>query len=246
MQPRTLDQILGELAGTYDPQINQIRQRQALIPGQIADEEKGLQAKQDQAFGDILGGARRRGLGFSGIPVGEQAKYASTEYLPALARLRQSGREQAMSLEDAIFGIQERRNTLAQGIRQQEVDRAEQIRQFNEQLAEQRRAASQQAAAYGSLYNTPRQNPVGNSATPQQPTLSLEEIFGAQSAPSQSKLPINLPKVGWSLAGLAAAPLLPYTTAAGLYSANKDRLGNVIKNPTGYAKGAYNKIKGLF
>lgn len=154
MQPRTLDQIISELGSTYDPQINSIRQRQNLIPGQVAEEEKGLQAKQENAFGDILGGARRRGLGFSGIPLAEQAKYTSTEFLPALARLKQSGREQAMSLEDAILGITERRNTLAQNLQQQDYQRslqerqmAEQIRQFNENLAAQRESARQQAAS---------------------------------------------------------------------------------------------------
>lgn len=147
MQPRTLDQIISELNPTYDPQIKSLRERQGLIPGQVAEEEKGLQAKQEQAFGDILGGARHRGLGFSGIPLSEQARYTSTEFLPALARLRQQGKEQAMSLEDAILGITERRNTLAQQLRQQEVDRAEQIRQFNEQMAFNREQAAAQERA---------------------------------------------------------------------------------------------------
>jgi len=138
MQPRSLDQIMSELSSTYDPQIQQVEARKALIPGQIQAEEQGLGAKQEQAFGDILGGARRRGLGFSGIPLGEQAKYTATEYLPALARLRQSGREQEMSLQDAILGINERRDTLAQQLRQQELQQAEQARQFNENLNLQR------------------------------------------------------------------------------------------------------------
>lgn len=153
MAVRTLEQIISELNPTYNPQVESLRQRQGLIPGQIESEEKGLQAKQETAFGDILGGARRRGLGFSGIPLGEQARYTSTEFLPALARLRQSGREQAMSLEDAINGIMERRNTLAQQLQQGDQQRdlaerqfAEQQRQFNEQLAAQRRAAAASVA----------------------------------------------------------------------------------------------------
>lgn len=151
MTPRTLDQIIAELNPTYDPQINNLRQRQSLIPQQIQEEEKGLQARQENAFSDIVSGARRRGLGFSGIPLGEQAKYTSTEFLPALARLRQTGREQAISLEDAILGITERRNTLAQQLRQQEVSQAEQIRQFNENLALQReQMAAQERAARAS------------------------------------------------------------------------------------------------
>lgn len=158
MQPRTLDQIIAELNPTYDPQIQSLRQRQSLIPNQLASDEQALGAKQQQAFGDILNGARRRGTGiaFGGIPLSEQARYTSTEYLPALARLRQSGQEQALSLEDAINGIYERRNNLAQQLRQNEVSQSEQQRQFNENLALQREqlAAQQRAAAANSFSPT--------------------------------------------------------------------------------------------
>lgn len=141
MAARTLSQILSELAPTYNPQIKAIQKRQALIPQQIASEEAGLGAKQTEAFDSILGGARRRGLGFSGIPLGEQARYTATEYLPALARLRQSGQEQALSLQDAILGINERKGTLAQQLYQQEQDRA-----FQSSEAEKNRRAQLKAA----------------------------------------------------------------------------------------------------
>lgn len=145
---RSLDQILSELNSVYNPQISSVRKRQSMIPGQIKSEEAGLQAKQGQAFNDILGGARQRGLGFSGIPLAEQAKYTSTEFLPAMARLRQTGREQAMGLEDAILGIQERRGTMAQQIRQQELDR--------DFAREQARRASAQQTSLAGLFNQPQ------------------------------------------------------------------------------------------
>lgn len=145
MQPRTLDQILGELNTVYEPQINSLRKQQSMIPQSIASETQGLQAKQGEAFDSILGGARQRGLGFSGIPLQEQAKYTSTEFLPALARLQQGGRQQAMSLEDAILGINERRQNSALGQRQYEQQRYDQQQQFERQLAESRRAAAAQA-----------------------------------------------------------------------------------------------------
>jgi hypothetical protein len=169
MATRTLDQVLASLGSIYDPQIAQLRQRQELIPGQIVEEEKGLQARQEQAFGDILGGARRRGMGFSGIPLAEQAKYTSTEFLPAIARLRQQGKEQAMSLEDAILGINERRGSLGNQLYQNELSQdlaerqfQESVRQFNAQLAEQaqqRAAAAQSSSAslYGSASQQPKQ-----------------------------------------------------------------------------------------
>lgn len=154
MAVRTLSQIIAELNKATAPQVASLRQRQGLIPGQIATEEQGLQAKQGQAYEDILGGARRRGLGFSGIPLAEQAKYSATEYTPALARLRQTGQENAMSLEDAILGITSGNLKEAQGLRQAELDRREQRRQFNLSLEEQRRAraaASRASAAASAM-----------------------------------------------------------------------------------------------
>ena len=154
MASRTLNQILKELSPTFKPQVESLQQRANLIPGQIKSEEQGLQAKQEQAFGDILGGARRRGLGFSGIPLGEQAKYTSTEFLPALARLRQSGRQEAMSLQDAILGVKERQGTLARDIYQREQDRAEQARQA--------RAAQAMPTlgSFGSMFGGQEQTPI--------------------------------------------------------------------------------------
>jgi hypothetical protein len=148
MQPtKTYQQIYDELGSVYNPQVDLVRQRQNAIPGQMAAEEQGLQAKQTQAYGDIVDGARRRGLGFSGIPLQEQAKYSATEYMPALARLHQSGQEQATSLEEAILGIQEKRSQQAQGNYQYETTLAENRRQFDEQQAMARSEAARQAAA---------------------------------------------------------------------------------------------------
>jgi hypothetical protein len=138
MATRTLQQIISELSPTFKPQIKSLEQRAQLIPGQIQAEESALGAQKDQAYEDIVSGARRRGLGFSGVPLGEQAKYAATDYAPALARLRQSGQERAYSLQDAILGINERRDTLGQQIYQTEQDRAAQ---------ERARAAQAQAQA---------------------------------------------------------------------------------------------------
>lgn len=169
MQPRTLQQVLGELDSTYQPQIDTLRQRQTALPGQLQADEQGLAAKQESAFGDIVNGARRRGLGFSGIPLGEQAKYSATEYMPALARLRQSGHEQALSLEDAINGVYERRNTMGQQIYQNEQNQFEQRRQFDANLALQKQQmAAQQAAAGGGFspsLGMPANNPRSATAS---------------------------------------------------------------------------------
>lgn len=146
MAARTLDQILTELGSVYDPQVQSIQTRMNDIPNQVKQEEQGLQARQQTAFGDILNGARRRGTGvaFGGIPLQEQARYTADTYLPALANLRTASKQQALSLQDAINQINERRSTQAQSIFEGERNFAEQQRQFDAQLAEQRaaRAAS--------------------------------------------------------------------------------------------------------
>lgn len=129
MAARTLSQIIAELNPTYKPQIQSIKKQQSLIPQQTQAAESALNAKKDQAYEDILSGARRRGLGFAGIPLGEQARYAATDYAPALANLRTQAQQQAMSLQDAILGIRERRDTAALNIRESERARRFQARQ---------------------------------------------------------------------------------------------------------------------
>lgn len=139
---RTLDQIIAELNPTFQPQVQSLQAQQQLIPQEIQSQETALNAQKDVAYSDIVDQARRRGVGFSGIPLGEQAKYAATQYAPALAGLRQQGQQKAMSLQDAILGINERRDTLGQQIYQTETDRA-----FQAQQAEANRRAQAAAAA---------------------------------------------------------------------------------------------------
>jgi hypothetical protein len=145
---QTLDQVIASLGSIYDPQIQSVRDQQAQIPKQVADQEQGLQAKQDAAFGDILNGARSRGLGFSGIPLSEQAKYTSTDYLPALANLHTAAINQQQSLTDAINKINEDRfnagNSMYQfGVQQ---DFAQQQLAYQKAKDAADRAAASQAA----------------------------------------------------------------------------------------------------
>jgi hypothetical protein len=148
MQPRSLDQVISSLGSIYDPQVQSIQKQQADIPGQVAAEEQGLQAKQQTAFGDILNGARNRGVGlaFGGIPLADQARYTADTYLPALANLHTAQKQQQQSLSDAINAINERRATQGQSIYEGERNFAEQQRQFNENLAQQRASAASSAS----------------------------------------------------------------------------------------------------
>lgn len=158
MQPRSLDAVLAELGSIYNPQEQLLRQKQAAIPGQIADEESGLRAQEADYYNNtIMNDARRRGVGFGGIPIGERAQYGATQFLPALARLRQSGREQATGLEDALLQLGERKRLAGQGIYENEQARAfeerkfqEDIRRYNEQVARQQAAARASSGAAAS------------------------------------------------------------------------------------------------
>ncbi len=209
MATKTLGQINKELSSIYDPYAKNIQARQSMIPEQIKSEESGLQAKQEQAFGEILGGARRRGLGFSGIPLAEQAKYTSTEYLPALARLRQSGREQSMSLEEALLGLRRDRATQAQSMfdANRNYDLAnrqfkESVRQFNEQMRaaaqERARAAAASAASFtptfgGATLGTAGGGADKNAQIKQQATGGVQNLLARKGTPSfyQELLAIN-------------------------------------------------------
>lgn len=173
---RSLDQILSSLGTVYNPQIEAVKKQQALIPQQVADEEQGLKARQTESFGEIVNSARRRGLGFSGIPLGEQAKYNATEFMPALARLKTGARQQVLSLEEALNSIYERRNTFANQLQQDEKNRAfqerqfrESQRQFNEQMALKRAAEARAAreAAANNGFNLTGNNGNANVETPQ-------------------------------------------------------------------------------
>jgi len=135
MQPRTLEQIVSELNTVYQPQIANIEAQRALIPQQTEANIKAAEAAQTKAYQDILTGAQRRGIGFSGIPLGEQAQYASNIFAPAVLSARATGQSQALSLQDALNQIYERQRTQAEQIRQYETSLAEQQRQFNAQLA---------------------------------------------------------------------------------------------------------------
>jgi hypothetical protein len=171
MQPRSLDQVISSLGSIYDPQVQSIQKQQADIPGQVAAEEQGLQAKQQTAFGDILNGARNRGVGlaFGGIPLADQARYTADTYLPALANLHTAQKQQQQSLSDAINAINERRATQGQSIYEGERNFAEQQRQFNENLAQQRASAASSASSgafpsFGYSGGTSAGNPKSASA----------------------------------------------------------------------------------
>lgn len=99
---RSLEQILGELDTVYNPvRTTYNNQITALQPAQDA-ELAGLDNTKNQAFGDIVTQANRRGVAFGGIPLGEQATYLGSNYLPAVANLKTTYTSKRNTLEQAI------------------------------------------------------------------------------------------------------------------------------------------------
>lgn len=116
------------------------------LPNQYAAQEAGLNAKLTQANDNILQSARGRGLGFSGIPIQEQAQYAATEYAPALANLKTQSEQNRLGILQSLNSLSRDQRSQAQSIFDANRNFAEQRRQFNEQ----QRLAREQMARSGS------------------------------------------------------------------------------------------------
>lgn len=164
---RSLAQIQKELDPAYAGSRKTIQAQKAALPGETQQQLEGLQAQAQQSHTDILDSARRRGLGFSGIPIGEQVQYDSTVFKPAVADLYGRQNQRASSLDEALNQLFRDQRTQASTLRQSELDRdlqarqfREQVRQFNEnlafqreQLAQQAREAAAQRAAVGGYFS---------------------------------------------------------------------------------------------
>lgn len=156
MAVRTLEQINKELSSIYNPQVNLVQQQKAATQGQVDADIEAAKGQKTMAFDEILGGARRRGLGFAGIPLGEQAQYASNVFAPTVLAAQQRGRDRALTLEEALLGLKERQSGQAQQLRRYDVedDRwerqfAEQRRQYEDQLEASKRAAAARGGGGG-------------------------------------------------------------------------------------------------
>lgn len=131
MAARSFDQILADVSAQSDPQRQTVLNQIADLPNQQSAAESGLNAQKNQAYQDILSGAQQRGLGFSGIPLQEQAKYNATNYAPALANLKSTYANNKATLENTLAGIGQNNYQTALGQFNTENALAEQQRQFD-------------------------------------------------------------------------------------------------------------------
>jgi hypothetical protein len=171
---RDIADIIKELDAGYDPGRQLVQKKLAEAPAAFQAQEAGLKAQEQDYFDNtILTGARQRGMGFSGIPEGERARYGATQYMPAVAKLKTSQNDYQGSLTSALNDINLDQRKTAMGIRQTELDREEQQRQFNETLAAQERARASSGGGGGGGFS---------------PTLSMPTLDTASTAPKGPSL----------------------------------------------------------
>lgn len=139
---QTFQDILNQVTAQSDPQRQIVLGQIADLPNQQAAQTSAIGAQKDQAYDQITNEAQERGLGFSGIPLGEQAKYDSTTYAPALANLATSFNGQKATLESSLAGLGSNDYSTANDIFNQQQSLAEQQREFDANLAEQQKEAA--------------------------------------------------------------------------------------------------------
>lgn len=180
MTPRTFEQIYAELQPSYQPSIDYLRQRQTEAPKMVESDIAAANAAQTQAYEDILTGAQRRGLVYSGIPLGEQAKYASTVYAPAILAAKNKGTEYTQNLENTILGLMSDWRNRALERRNTELDLAAQI-------TGRGGSGDSSSATLLALLDWLRKNQDGDNTNKP----SLDEIFNPQ--PQNPPLRVNPP-----------------------------------------------------
>jgi hypothetical protein len=140
-----ISQIISELDAAYNPSRQSINDRINGLQGAESADVAGLQAQQTQAFDDITSGARSRGIGFSGIPIQEQAKYTSSSFLPAVAKVKQQYAANRGSLSDALNSLNQDQYKTAMSLRETQMDRD--FRAAEAEKQRQAEAAAQRAQA---------------------------------------------------------------------------------------------------
>lgn len=176
MAAQTLDQVISSLGSIYQPQIDAVNNQEAALPAQYAAQQQGLDATQQQAFGDILNSARARGTGvaFGGIPLGEQAQYTASTYLPAVANLKTAQTTQQQSLANQINAINEDKFNAANNLYQFGVTSDQNQQQIN--------ATNAETAAFNPTTTPSSSTPTTTVATtPTTNPLTIPNLTGGKS-----------------------------------------------------------------
>lgn len=120
---RALEQIISELNAVYNPQRDVYNsQITGLAPAQDA-ELKGLDQTKKDEFANITDRANRRGMFYSGLPVAEEQKYTGSQFLPAVANLKNRYQQQKFNLQAALADITTKQYSQGNDIWQTELNR---------------------------------------------------------------------------------------------------------------------------
>lgn len=178
MAVRSFDQILKEVTAKSDPQRKIVLNQVAALPTQQAADEASLEAKRALANEDIITAARRRGTGIAlgGIPLGEQAKYATAEYAPAVANLKAGYGERRGTLESALADIGRSDYMSAQDLFGRDQQLEEQRRQFDQTMMFNREQAAQQQRAAAAARAMPTLGPLPGTTPTQSRTSKTDPL----------------------------------------------------------------------
>jgi len=135
---QSISQIMTEYDPAFKQQKDLIQQKQAGLGAKYEGQVQALDAKKAQGFTDINTQATGRGMSFSGIPLDEQARYLSTEYLPGRTNLKYQENEENLALQGQLADIYKQQYTGALGAREQQSGA---LNQWNMQLMQQENAA---------------------------------------------------------------------------------------------------------
>lgn len=152
---QTIGDIVKELNPAFQPGIDLAKEEMALIEPQLQADIAGAEQAKINEFRNITNIANRRGMTFSGIPIGEQARYIGEKFLPAVQQLKTGAQKERIRIRDIIAGIQRDSYLQAFGERGKQQDRlfdftsAEANREFSqsERIAGQEYATSERIAS---------------------------------------------------------------------------------------------------
>jgi len=103
---QTLSQVMAELEPASSAVNKQLEASKGALTTANAASKAAIEAKKVQGFDQINNQATGKGLSFSGMPINEQAKYLSTEYLPGM---QQADAQMQKGISD--IGLQQATNT---------------------------------------------------------------------------------------------------------------------------------------
>lgn len=119
---QTIDSILKTIQPAIAPLLANQQEQLGLVQQKASADAKGLEQGKINAFRGITNQAQAAGNTFSGIPIGEQARYTGEHYLPALANLKINAQNENIRIRDIMAQINKDAYMQAFGTNQKQQD----------------------------------------------------------------------------------------------------------------------------